>query len=260
MDSLKQQIVGVCQEMDRRQFVANHDGNVSRRLSENRFLATPTSFAKRAVHARDLLLIDLEGQVVEGVHRVFSEWRIHRAIYEICGDATSVCHAHSPFATAWGLTGKQIEFPSIPEAIVSLGGPLMTTEFISPTASHAEIKDAVMSAIQNCYAFLIPGNGVFAVGDDPDMAYLRLELVEQVIRAHAIALQMGSTKSLPRDLVRDLQSKRPPLKPAWKKESSPDIEASLPKTSSILVEAKSEPKPDQVREIIRSEIEKFLKV
>lgn len=264
MSSPKEQIVEVCHELDRRQFVANHDGNVSVRIDENRFLVTPTSFAKRSVRENDILLIDLEGKVLEGPHKVFSEWKIHRAIYEACDDVSSVCHAHPPYTMAWGMTGKQMDFPSIPEAIVSLGGPLMTTDFIGPTASHTEIKGAVMSAIQNCYAFLIPGNGVFAVGDSAEMSYLRVELVEQVVRAHSLALTLGSVKSLPRDLVRELQSKRPPLKPSWARRSEQAVPPSPVSPVQELKEAFQatavvEAKPDQVREIIRNEIQKFLK-
>ncbi|HEX4923616.1 MAG TPA: class II aldolase/adducin family protein, partial [Bdellovibrionales bacterium] len=118
MQSLKRQIVDVCHEMDRRQFVANHDGNVSVRVGDDLFLATPTSFAKRSIRESDILLIDFEGKVIEGAHRVFSEWKLHRTIYELCEDVTAVCHAHPPYATAWGLTQKQLEYPAIPEALV----------------------------------------------------------------------------------------------------------------------------------------------
>ncbi len=122
-----------------------------------------------------------------------------------------------------------------------------------------------MPAIQNCYAFLIPGNGVFAVGDSAEMSYLRVELVEQVVRAQSLALQMGTVKLLPRDLVRELQSKRPALKRAWSAESkvaATEIENPKPQLN-FETPTKSEkpidPKPDQVREIIRSELQKFLK-
>ena len=256
MAELKSRIIEACHEMDRRKFVANHDGNVSVRVAEDRFLVTPTSFAKRSVKECDLLLIDSEGKVLEGEHRVFSEWKIHRAIYELDPNVTSICHAHPPYAMGLGLASKQIEFPAIPEAIVSLGGPIVTTAFLSPSASHTEIKGELMSAIQNCYAFLIPGNGVFAVGDDPESAYLRLELVEQVAKATAIGLSLGTVKQLPRDLVLELQSKRPVLKAGWKKQTVKD--AVVPARRPEQVKA-FEAKPDQVRDIIRSEIEKLLR-
>ncbi|MEQ1875187.1 MAG: class II aldolase/adducin family protein [Bdellovibrionia bacterium] len=258
MSDLKKRIVDACHEMDRRQFVANHDGNISVRLEADRFLVTPTSFAKRDVAENDILLVDTEGKVLEGPHRVFSEWKIHRAIYECDSAVTSVCHAHPPYAMGLGLAGKQIEFPSIPEAIVSLGGPITTTGFLAPTAAHTEIKGEIMPAIQNCYAFLIPGNGVFAVGDDPTGAYLRVELVEQVAKALAVAFSVGQPKSLPRDLIRDLLSKRPVLKPSWKKTAVEEPPAA-PVAKEVPAMAVFEAKSDQVRDIIRSEIQKLLK-
>jgi len=257
MEALKKQIVDVCHEMNRRQFVANHDGNVSVRISEDRYLVTPTSLAKRSVRESDILLIDSEGKVHEGNHKVFSEWKVHRVVYELCPDVNSVCHAHPPYATAFGLTGKQIEFPPIPEAIVSLGGPLITTESLSPSASHAEIKGTLMPAIQNCYAALIPGNGVFTVGDDPESAYLRMELTEQVARAQSLALQIGPVKPLPREWVKELLAKRPKLKPSWKQ--SEELPSPSPKAIEPAPSAAVSPEPEIVRQIIRNEIQKFLK-
>ena len=99
-EQAKRQIIDVCRRMDKRQFVANHDGNVSVRLNENCFVVTPTSFAKKNVNIEDLLIIDLDGKILEGKHRVFSEWKWHRAIYLNLPDATSVSHGHPPAAAA----------------------------------------------------------------------------------------------------------------------------------------------------------------
>jgi L-fuculose-phosphate aldolase len=260
-DQIKRQIVDACHALDKRQFVANHDGNISVRVEANRFFITPTSFAKRSVTENDVLLVDFEGSVVEGKHRVFSEWRLHQTIYEILPEVGAVVHAHPPYTMAWGLAGKQYGFGSIPESIVSLGGPLKTVDFLSPLSSRGEIKAAFMGAIQNCYAVLIPGNGVLAFGDDVEMALLRVELVEQIIRAHSLALQLGSVQSLDRSLVKDLASKRPLLKPKWQKVEAAAVTSDLVPKSAAPSAATSESTkadPNQVRDIIRSELQKIL--
>jgi len=209
------QILEVCARLDRRAFVANHDGNVSVRLSEDRFLVTPTAYAKADVNKEDLLVIDREGQVLEGRHRVFSEWKWHRAIYFANPDVTSVVHAHPPHSMGWGLLKKDFGYPAIPEAVVSLGGAIPTLETNGVSESHDQLLRHVKSALSSSYAFLVPGNGVFAVGDNAIMAYLRVELAEQVIKAHMLAKSVGGIQALDAQLIQSLKSKTPALKPQW---------------------------------------------
>lgn len=249
------QIVDVCQRLDARQLVANHDGNVSVRLSEDRFGTTPTAFAKKDIQAKDLLIVDFEGKVLEGIHKIFSEWKWHRAIYSAFPEVSSVCHAHPPFTMAWSLLQRKFGYGSIPEALVSLGGPLQTTDFLSPMASEHELKSAASFALQGCYAFLVPGNGVFAVGDNPLMAYLRVELVEQMIRAHMLALQHGSVRELDAGLIQELINKRPPLKPTWSSQAG-YAEAKADKPSATQNAVNEDRVFQMIQEIIRQELSK----
>jgi len=63
-------------------WVANHDGNVTVRLSDGeRFFATPTAMSKRDIEPHDVLTVDLEGKVLGGRRRLFSEWHLHAACY-----------------------------------------------------------------------------------------------------------------------------------------------------------------------------------
>lgn len=207
--------------MDRRQFVANHDGNISIRLGENEFLATPTARAKGTLTTEDIITLDMVGKTLSGVGRIFSEWIWHQAIYLEFSDVTSVCHAHPPYAMALGLAGEGLEYSSVPESIVSLGAPIRITDWVvTAKPSLAEIRALVREALETSYAFYVPGNGVFAVGDDAEMSYLRVELLEQISKAHFLARQMGSVRRLPQALVAELSARRPPLKPTWKKQDT----------------------------------------
>ncbi|MGE3972962.1 MAG: class II aldolase/adducin family protein [Bdellovibrionales bacterium] len=253
---IAEQMLAACQQMDARGFVANHDGNLSHRLEQNLYLVTPTAFAKRSITKEDLLLIDDSGKVLKGQHKVFSEWKWHQAIYKANPQVNSVCHAHPPYSMAWGLTGKDFGFSAIPESLVSLGGPLQLVPLPSPLTPSPEIEREVRVALDTSYAFLVQGNGVFAVGDHPEMSYLRVELVEQIVRAHFLAREIGSIKNLPSELVQELIQKRPPLKPEWQelKKFEPSVPVPVPEikptSSAITVE--------EIKSVIRREIESLL--
>ncbi len=110
--SIKSQIIEACTRMDRRQLVANHDGNISVKLPDGRYLATPTSFAKADITEDDLLILDQKGVVLEGKHKVFSEIAWHFAIYRARPDITTVVHGHPVTASAYGLAHRQIGTPA----------------------------------------------------------------------------------------------------------------------------------------------------
>ncbi len=175
-------VLWVCQRLDARQFVANYDGNVSVRLENGHFLATPTARGKGELARTDLIVVDEKGELVEGNGRIFSEWSIHRAIYRRCPDIQCVVHAHPVSATAWGLQEKPFLVDYLPEAIVSLGLEIPCFPFTLPGSSQQ--LQMVDMAAPSVGAFLVAGNGVFAHGHDLKTTYFRIELIEHLCRIY----------------------------------------------------------------------------
>jgi len=202
---LKKQIASMCHRMDRRHFVANHDGNISVKLGDGRLLATPTSFSKADVTEDDILVLDSQGKVLEGKHKVFSEISWHLSIYRIRPDIQCVVHGHPVTASGFGLAGHEIGIPALPEAIVSLGKHILTT---APLSEGGAFDLEFARALSLSDACVVPGNGVWAVGANPLQTYLRLELVEQVALQHLVAEKLGGVKRLSLDLVEELLKKR----------------------------------------------------
>ena len=214
---IKSQIIDVCQRLSQRQLVANHDGNVSVRVAESQFETTPTSFAKCDVSEKDLLTINIDGQVLSGLHKVFSEWSWHKSIYQALPEVTSVVHAHPPHVMALAFSGVMFDVPSVPEAVVSLGAPIKTLPLL---LKSEDIMLSVQEALSASHVFIVEGNGAFAVGDDSLSAYLRLELLEHVAKIYWLHLQLGERKALPYSLIETLLPKRPKLQGMWQKNIS----------------------------------------
>ena len=117
-----------------KEWVANHEGNLTVRIGNDRYLSTPTSFSKADVAERDLIVVNEKWERQSGIRRPFSEFALHRAIYEARPDVKSVVHAHPPFATAWSTLGRGIPRPLIAEAVVSLGPTIPLVPFSLPGA------------------------------------------------------------------------------------------------------------------------------
>ena len=84
IDEIKDQICDVCHKMWQLGWVAANDGNVSVRLDDGTFLATPTGMSKSFITPDKLLRIDASGNILEGAPglRPSSEIKMHMRCYE----------------------------------------------------------------------------------------------------------------------------------------------------------------------------------
>lgn len=190
-------------------YVANHDGNISVRLSDQtRFLATPTAMSKREVAPYDLVIVDEGGKILSGRRRLFSEWNLHAACFRARPDVQVVMHAHPVHATALGLTRHGLGVPALPEMLVSLGANIPLLEYAMPKSPAQEKALAEALTMGDADAALLAGNGVIVVGVDLEQAFLRLELIEHYARMLAAARSFGDVQPLPdADVERLLQAR-----------------------------------------------------
>lgn len=175
-------------------WVANHEGNLSVRLGPDRFLCTPTSFSKADVTERDLIVVDIEGNRLRGFRNRFSEFALHAAIYRRRPDVAAVVHAHPPSATAFAVTGRGLGRPIVAEAVVSLGPVVPLVPFAVPGTQESTANlDPFLDVFD---VLMLENHGVFAYGDDLEMAVLRLEYCEHLADIERRALQIGTPRYL----------------------------------------------------------------
>lgn len=204
-ETLARLVAALCQDLHARAWVANHDGNVSVRLGDGRFLASPTAVSKRDVRPESLVIVDGEGKVVQGSRRVFSEMALHLAVYRTRPDVRWVVHAHPPHATAWAVAGESFwDAPFLAEAVVSLGDSVPFVNYAMPGASTSGVE----AAFERADAALLGNHGVLTVGADAETALLRMELVEHLARIAALARALGGARPLPAEDVSKLLEAR----------------------------------------------------
>jgi L-fuculose-phosphate aldolase len=187
-------------------WVANHDGNLTVRLSSNRFLATPTSVSKGDVSGSWLIVVDTDGKRVAGDRNPFSELALHLAAYDVRPDVQAVIHAHSPYATAFAVAGRGLDRPIIAEAVISLGARVPLASFALP--GTLEYTGPVRDLLLSYDAILLENHGVLSVGDSLEQAFLRMELVEHLARIETTAAQIGPVQYLDRKTVDAMLQKR----------------------------------------------------
>jgi L-fuculose-phosphate aldolase len=193
-EALRRELAEVARTLHARGWVANHDGNVTARLGEGRFLATPTAVSKRVIAPESLLVVDEAGTVLAGERKLFSEFSLHRACYRARPEAWCVLHAHPPQATAWAVAGRAFfDPPFMAEPVVSLGANIPLLPYAAPGGPTAALE----LAIAEVDAVLLESHGVLAIGPDLETALLRLELVEHLAGIALHALALGGARPIP---------------------------------------------------------------
>ncbi|MNK65831.1 L-fuculose phosphate aldolase [compost metagenome] len=191
--TLREQLVRVCRQLYAKELIVATDGNVSARLGADRFLTTPSGVCKGYLEPDMLVVVDAEGQKVDGMLKPSSEFGMHLAIYRVRPDAEAIVHAHPPTATAFSVAGVSLEPPILTEVVITLGA-IPTTPYATP--GTPEVGDAVRGAAATHDAFILDHHGAVTLGRSLDEAYYRMETVEQTAKVHLMAHQLGGIRPL----------------------------------------------------------------
>jgi L-fuculose-phosphate aldolase len=194
-------------------FVAANDGNITVKVSDNVFFATPTGVSKGYMTPDMIIKVDGEGKVLEGKLRPSSELKMHMRVYKERPDVRSVVHAHPPTATGFAIAGIPLDKFTMPEAIIFLG-TVPIAEYGTPSTD--EIPDALSKYLQNYDAFLLENHGALTVGDSLLGAFFKMETLEFFAKISLVARQLGGEKELTCDQIDKLLKIREDFKVAGK--------------------------------------------
>ncbi len=186
-----------------RGFAAGNDGNLSIRLSDDRFLATATGSIKGFLTERDLVVVNSRGETVDGDRAASSEMRMHLAIYAARSDVGAVAHAHPPTATGFATAGVPLDLCVLPEVVATLGS-VPTVPYGTPSTD--ELVSAMGPHLREGRALLLANHGVVAYDTDLETAYHHLERVEHFARILFVARMLGNVQVMSEDQVERLMT------------------------------------------------------
>ena len=91
------------------QEVMDYSGHVSARIpGTERILIQPRDTSRLALGAGDLLVVDLDGKVLEGDLPAPAETALHTSVYRARPDARAVCHGHPTFSTLFSVVDRPL--------------------------------------------------------------------------------------------------------------------------------------------------------
>jgi L-fuculose-phosphate aldolase len=188
-----------------RGYIAANDGNISARINKKHVLITPTGVNKGFMKASDLVVVDMNGKIVNGKRKPSSEIQMHLQIYKERKDVNSVCHLHPPYATGFAVAGISLDQDVLSEAIIVLGKvPLV--EYGTPGSE--ELYGKLLFHLRDSDAFLLANHGALTVGSDVFDAYNKMETLEHTAHIIFIAKQLGNINTLNAEQVKELEALR----------------------------------------------------
>ena len=190
-------VVKYSQSLHRNGWVANHDGNITVKLDEDRFLATPTAVSKGEITRDMLIVVNDKGEVVSGRYKGFSELALHLYCYRQRPDVRAIVHAHPPHATGLSVAGVPVLSTMMAEPVVSLGASIPLVGYARPKSPEWTLN--LGPAIEDADAVTLENHGALSLGPDLETAYLRMELVEHLAKIQIAAHQVGGIREIPAD-------------------------------------------------------------
>ncbi|MBQ8853409.1 MAG: L-ribulose-5-phosphate 4-epimerase [Alistipes sp.] len=210
LEELKKEVYQANLDLVRHGLVILTWGNVSAiDRKTNLVVIKPSGVSYESMKVEDMVVVDLDGNVVDGTLRPSSDTPTHLAIYKAFAEVGAVVHTHSTYATAWaqaclpipnlGTTHSDTFHHAVPCTAE------MSTEQIS-RAYEAETGTVIAEAFEGMNpmhtpAVLVAHHGPFTWGKSAKDAVQNAVILEEVARMTSITVALNPTVQMNEDLV-----------------------------------------------------------
>ncbi len=168
-------------------FTPGYSGNFSARF-EDKILITSSGSSNGYLSEDELVLIDYNGNLVDGNKKPSSEKMLHVEFYKQRPDVNYIIHVHAPYLSSFACCHIPLDEPIMAENVFYFGeiplaeyGLPSSMDLVEKTAKYFKDYDAVLMA-----------NHGFIVGDKTIKdAFLKLELAESYAQVVFNTKMMG---------------------------------------------------------------------
>jgi L-ribulose-5-phosphate 4-epimerase len=204
LDALRKEVCDLHAELIRWNLVTWTAGNVSARVpGEDLLVIKPSGVGYDELTPQTMVVCDLDGRLVDGVHAPSSDTEAHAYVYRHMPHVGGVVHTHSPYATAWAARGEPIPC-SLTAMADEFGGDIPVGPFalIGSDAIGKGIVDTLSG--HRSPAVLMRQHGPFTIGPTAKAAVKAAVMCEDVARTMHFARQLGAVDRLPDQAVASL--------------------------------------------------------
>jgi L-fuculose-phosphate aldolase len=205
---IREEIVYWSRKVQEYGYVSATDGNLSMRIDENRVIITPSGVPKGEMTLDAPIIMDMEGNKLEGDGKPSSEGKLHIEVYRLRPDVDAVIHAHPPKCIAFTVAGIPIDTCLLPEVVVTIGA-IPTSAYATPTTD--EVPESIRPHIMKSDAVMLARHGSLTVGKCLKSAFKILEKMEHCATIAMYAKILGGPVPFTEEELKKLYD----LRPSW---------------------------------------------
>ncbi|MCL2588754.1 MAG: class II aldolase/adducin family protein [Oscillospiraceae bacterium] len=184
----RREIIKAGMNLDRYGLIALSGGNVSMRLPSGDILVTPSGMIYEDMVPEDILLMDMEGNILEGTRKASVDTVALLYIYKHRPDIMAIIHTHQPYATAVSLVAD--ELPCCLTTLANAArGPVKVAPFSSPASLDMGIETVEYAGDQ--LAVILKNHGVVAFGGSLKEALYACVYLEEGAKCYVAARSMS---------------------------------------------------------------------
>jgi L-ribulose-5-phosphate 4-epimerase len=202
LPELRERVWRLHLELPKNNLVVWTGGNVSARDPETGYMVIkPSGIMYDDLKPENMVILDLDGNMIEGDYKPSSDTYSHLYIYRTRADVNGVVHTHSRYATAFAAVGMPIPVYLTAHAD-EFGETIPCGDFA--LIGNEDIGRVVCETIGTCSAVLLKNHGVFTIGKTVDSAVKAAVMVEDVAATVWMALQIGQPDEISPEDVESL--------------------------------------------------------
>lgn len=163
-------------------------GNISIfNRKEGLIAITPSGVDYFETNINDIVIVDIQGNVVQGDLEPSSELGMHLIFYKNREDTDAIVHTHSKYATAVSCMGWDLK--AVHYLVGFAGLDVKCAKYA--TYGSQELAENALDAIGNRNAVLLGNHGLIALGPDIERAFSTAEHLEFVAEIYCITKSLG---------------------------------------------------------------------
>jgi L-fuculose-phosphate aldolase len=200
VDDVKQEVLDTAKRVHEAGLVVGTAGNISGRTDDGTVCMTPSSTPYETMTLEDLVIVDLDGNKVDGGGSPSTEKALHLSCYRSYPEVGGVIHSHAPYASMFALVHESIP-AVIEEVVVYVGGDIPICDY--KTTGTDELGDEVASKLADRSAALMANHGLVCIGKSADDALHASLVVERTAEIVWGARALGRPLPIPEKVNAD---------------------------------------------------------
>ena len=198
----KKELVEYGKKMSAEGLSSGTSGNLSIYLKEEGVvLITPSGIGYFDTEPEDIVVMDLDGNIVEGSRKPSSEWHLHTLFYKNKPEARAVVHTHSKYCTT--LSTLRMPIKAVHYVIADAGTDEVPCAPYRRYGTEELAKVAVETAGES-NAVLLANHGIVVCGKNLKSAYGLAKGMEYVAEIQVTAMSVGDPVVLTKEEMEEV--------------------------------------------------------